>query len=299
VTTTIIESGIDIPSANTILINRADRFGLAQLHQLRGRVGRSSHRAYAYLLVNSRQGLTGDAEKRLETIESLEDLGVGFLIANHDLEIRGAGEILGEGQSGHIDSVGFETYVELLNEAIEDLKAGRGVDVATELEEEDHGVQVNLHLPTLIPEDYLPDVHERLVLYKRIASAADRESLQGLHEEMVDRFGRLPESTAHLMEVAQLKLRARSLGIERLEAGPVGGRVVFGHKPPIGPERLVELLQTDPQKYGLHGDRELRVKADWAQADDRIAGVRQLLDLLEHGPQATPAELAEDLDGAD
>ncbi|HKJ70627.1 MAG TPA: transcription-repair coupling factor [Gammaproteobacteria bacterium] len=299
VTTTIIESGIDIPSANTILINRADRFGLAQLHQLRGRVGRSSHRAYAYLLVNSRQGLTGDAEKRLETIESLEDLGVGFLIANHDLEIRGAGEILGEGQSGHIDSVGFETYVELLNEAIEDLKAGRGVEVESELEEEDHGTQVNLHLPTLIPEDYLPDVHERLVLYKRIASADSLAALQALHEEMVDRFGRLPESTAHLLEVAQLKLRARPLGIDRVEAGPVGGRVVFSPKPGVDPGRLVELLQTDPQKYALHGDRELRVKADWARTEDRIAGVRQLLDLLEHGPRGSQPELAEDVGQAD
>ncbi|SCY13843.1 transcription-repair coupling factor [Thiohalorhabdus denitrificans] len=290
VTTTIIESGIDIPSANTIIINRADRFGLAQLHQLRGRVGRSSHRAYAYLLVNSRQGLTADAEKRLETIESLEDLGVGFLIANHDLEIRGAGEILGEEQSGHIDAVGFETYVELLNEAIEDLKAGRGVDVDTELEEEDHGIQVNLHLPTLIPEDYLPDVHERLVLYKRIASAPDRETLQALREEVVDRFGRLPDSTSHLLEVAQLKLQARSLGIERLEAGPVGGRVVFSHRPRVGPERLVSLLQEDPQRYALHGDRELRVKADWSESSARIEGVRQLLALLasDHAAPETP-----------
>ena len=295
VTTTIIESGIDIPSANTIVINRADRFGLAQLHQLRGRVGRSSHRAYAYMLVNSRQALTNDAEKRLETIESLEDLGVGFLIANHDLEIRGAGEILGEGQSGHIDSVGFETYVELLNEAIDDLKAGRGVDVETELEEEESGTQVNLHLPTLIPEDYLPDVHERLVLYKRIASAGSREDIQALNEEMVDRFGRLPESTANLLEVARLKLRARALGIERLEAGPVGGRVVFSHKPHIDPERLVELLQTDPQTYGLNGNRELRIKADWSRPADRVAGIGQVLDLLKSGPQAATAELAEDV----
>ena len=239
-------------------------------------------------MVNSRQCLTADSEKRLETIESLEDLGVGFLIANHDLEIRGAGEILGEEQSGHIDAVGFETYVELLNEAIEDLKAGRGVEVETELEEEEHGTQVNLHLPTLIPEDYLPDVHERLVLYKRIASAADREALQGLREEMVDRFGRLPDSTHHLLEVAHLKLRARALGIERLEAGPVGGRVVFTHKPHVGPERLVALLQEDPQRYTLHGDRELRVKADWSDPAGRIEGVRHLLSLLTS--DAPPAE---------
>jgi len=294
VTTTIIESGIDIPSANTILINRADRFGLAQLHQLRGRVGRSSHRAYAYLVVNSRQGLTNDAQKRLETIESLEDLGVGFLIANHDLEIRGAGEILGEEQSGHIDAVGFETYVELLNEAIEDLKEGRGLDTETELEEEDHGVQVNLHLSTIIPEDYLPDIHERLVLYKRIASAGSREDIQHLREEMVDRFGKMPDSTHHLLEIAQLKLRARALGVDRLEAGPVGGRVVFSHRPRVGPEQLVQLLQTDPQTYGLHGDRELRIKADWADPEARIRGVRALLDQLEQGAEATPTTEAAD-----
>ncbi|MFB6261589.1 MAG: TRCF domain-containing protein, partial [Thiohalorhabdaceae bacterium] len=203
--------------------------------------------------------------------------------------------VLGEGQSGHIDSVGFETYVELLNEAIDDLKAGRGVDVETELEEEESGTQVNLHLPTLIPEDYLPDVHERLVLYKRIASAGSREDIQALNEEMVDRFGRLPESTANLLEVARLKLRARALGIERLEAGPVGGRVVFSHKPHIDPERLVELLQTDPQTYGLNGNRELRIKTDWSRPADRVAGIGQVLDLLESGPQAATAELAEDV----
>ncbi len=294
VCTTIIETGIDVPSANTIVINRADRFGLAQLHQLRGRVGRSSHRAYAYLVVPNRQALTNDAQRRLETIESLEDLGVGFLIANHDLEIRGAGNILGAEQSGHIAAVGFETYLKLLNEAIADLKTGRGVEVETEMEEEDRGTRVNLHLSTLIPADYLPDVRERLVLYKRIASAATREELQSLREEMVDRFGRLPDSTHHLLEVAQLKLRARALGVERLEAGPVGGRVVFTHRPRVRAEHLVAILQTDPQRYGLHGDRELRVKAEWEDAEARIAGVRTLLGTLEEGsPARDEAILAE------
>jgi len=190
--------------------------------------------------------------------------------------------------------VGFETYVELLNEAIEDLKEGRGLDTETELEEEDHGVQVNLHLSTIIPEDYLPDIHERLVLYKRIASAGSREDIQHLREEMVDRFGKMPDSTHHLLEIAQLKLRARALGVDRLEAGPVGGRVVFSHRPRVGPEQLVQLLQTDPQTYGLHGDRELRIKADWADPEARIRGVRALLDQLEQGAEATPTTEAAD-----
>jgi transcription-repair coupling factor (superfamily II helicase) len=288
VTSTIIESGIDIPSANTIIINRADRFGLAQLHQLRGRVGRSSHRAYAYMVTPPRNALTSDARKRLETIESLEDLGVGFLIANHDMEIRGAGEILGEEQSGHIDAVGFETYMELLNEAIESLRRGEEVDVDAE-PEEDSGTQVNLNLSTLIPEDYLPDVHERLVLYKRIASAASDEDLNALHEEMVDRFGRLPETTQHLLQAARFKLRARALGIQRLEAGPAGGRVVFTQHPRVRPERLVELIQQEPGTYQLHGDRELRVKADWSDAQARTHGVAALLDTLDTEPEARAA----------
>ncbi len=300
VTTTIIESGIDIPSANTIVINRADHFGLAQLHQLRGRVGRSSHRAYAYLMVNSRQGLTADAEKRLETIEELEDLGVGFLIANHDLEIRGAGEILGEEQSGHIDAVGFETYMELLNEAIQDLRSGREeIPEEEEAEPEDQGLPVNLHLATLIPEDYLPDIHERLVLYKRIASAGNREDLQALREEMVDRFGPLPEPPENLLAATRLKIRARSLGIRRGDAGPLGGRVVFGSRPRVSAEQLVGLLQEDPQRYGLNGDRELRIQADWSETEARTTGLHGLLDRLESGVSAAGAELAEDLDRAD
>ncbi len=297
VTTTIIESGIDIPSANTIIINQADRFGLAQLHQLRGRVGRSSHRAYAYILVNDRKTLTPDAQKRLETIESLEDLGVGFLLANHDLEIRGAGNILGEEQSGNIQAVGFETYMELLNEAIESIKSGRDIELDTTAEETNQGVQVNLHLTTIIPEDYLPDVHERLVLYKRIASAPDRESLEDLREEMVDRFGSLPQPTLHLLQGAQFKLRARHLGIERIDAGPRGGRILFSKHPQVDPERLVALLQTDPNQYSMHGENELRVTVDWQDPQARIEGVRHLLELLEGDTKApdtmTPVELGQ------
>jgi transcription-repair coupling factor (superfamily II helicase) len=245
------------------------------------------------MVVPNRRALTNDAQKRLETIESLEDLGVGFLIANHDLEIRGAGEILGEEQSGHIDAVGFETYVELLNEAIADLKEGRGVDVETDFEDEEQGPQVNLHMATMIPEDYLPDVHERLVLYKRIASAADLEALRGLREEIVDRFGRLPEATQHLLDAARLKVRARALGIQRLEAGPVGGRVVFSRRPAVPPERLVGLIQQEPDRFGLHGDRELRVQADWSDAAERIRGVETVLDRLEESEAAgTEAETA-------
>ncbi|HYY16162.1 MAG TPA: DEAD/DEAH box helicase, partial [Gammaproteobacteria bacterium] len=211
VCTTIIESGIDVPTANTIVINRADKFGLAQLYQLRGRVGRSHHRAYAYLLVPARKAMSADAIKRLEAIEALEELGVGFTLATHDLEIRGAGEILGEEQSGHIQELGFGLYVELLERTIAALKEGKTPDLEQPLEP--HGTEIDLHIPALFPEDYLPDVHTRLILYKRIASARDGEALNALKEEVIDRFGLLPEPAKNLFKLTALKIRATPLGI--------------------------------------------------------------------------------------
>ncbi|WP_255374853.1 TRCF domain-containing protein, partial [Oleiphilus sp. HI0079] len=208
VCSTIIETGIDIPNANTIIIDRADKFGLAQLHQLRGRVGRSHHQAYAYLLTPAEKRLTRDAEKRLEAISAAQDLGAGFMLATHDLEIRGAGELLGEEQSGQIQSVGFSLYMELLEQAVRSLQDGSELD----LEESMHGTEVNLRIPALIPEDYLPDVHARLVLYKRIASCRSYSELKDLQVEMIDRFGLLAEPTKNLLRQAELKLDAEKLG---------------------------------------------------------------------------------------
>ncbi|MFP4280113.1 MAG: transcription-repair coupling factor, partial [Halochromatium sp.] len=228
VCTTIVESGIDVPSANTIVIHRADKLGLAQLHQLRGRVGRSHHRAYAYLITPPPKSMTADAKKRLEAIESLEDLGAGFTLATHDLEIRGAGELLGEEQSGQIHEIGFTLYMDLLERAVEALKSGKTPELDRPL---DHGAEIDLGLPALLPDDYLPDVHTRLVTYKRIASAADRAELKDLQVEMIDRFGLLPEPTKALFAITELKLKVQPYGIKKIEAGPKGGRIVFGEQP--------------------------------------------------------------------
>ncbi|KZY63541.1 transcription-repair coupling factor, partial [Oleiphilus sp. HI0065] len=224
VCSTIIETGIDIPNANTIIIDRADKFGLAQLHQLRGRVGRSHHQAYAYLLTPAEKRLTRDAEKRLEAISAAQDLGAGFMLATHDLEIRGAGELLGEEQSGQIQSVGFSLYMELLEQAVRSLQDGSELD----LEESMHGTEVNLRIPALIPEDYLPDVHARLVLYKRIASCRSYSELKDLQVEMIDRFGLLAEPTKNLLRQAELKLDAEKLGILKVDAGATSGSFEFG-----------------------------------------------------------------------
>ncbi|OPZ11229.1 MAG: Transcription-repair-coupling factor [Alphaproteobacteria bacterium ADurb.BinA280] len=275
--TTIIESGIDIPSANTIIIHRADRFGLSQLHQLRGRVGRSHHRAYAYLIIPDRKALTPDAEKRLEAIASLEELGAGFALATHDLEIRGAGELLGEGQSGQIAEVGFSLYTELLERAVRSIKQGKIPDFDSKTR---HGADVQLHIPALIPDDYLPDVHTRLTLYKRIATAADNDALHELQVEMVDRFGVLPDPCKHLFLSAELKHAADALGILKLELGERGGRVHFNSKPNIDPLNIIKLIQQQPRVYGMDGPDKLRLKLDLPDAASRIRTARLLLGYL-------------------
>ncbi len=277
VCTTIIESGIDVPTANTILINRADHFGLAQLHQLRGRVGRSHHRAYAYLLVPARSVMTPDAVKRLEALESLEELGAGFTLATHDLEIRGAGELLGEEQSGQIQEIGFGLYTELLERAVHALKSGRLPELADELE---HGPELELHVPTLLPADYIPDVHLRLVLYKRVASARDEEALEEIQVELIDRFGLLPNPTKNLFRVTALKLRCASLGIRRLEAGPNGGRISFTEHPDVDPAAIIRLVQNAPQIYRLDGQTGLRFRDALAESEQRFVFVERLLDRL-------------------
>jgi len=274
---TIIETGIDVPSANTMIIERADKFGLAQLHQLRGRVGRSHHRAYAYLIVPPHGAITGDALKRLEAIASIEELGAGFALASHDLEIRGAGELLGEAQSGQIDEVGFSLYTELLNRAVASLKAGRAPDLDAPAA---RGPEINLHVPALLPEDYVGDVHLRLVLYKRIAAAAAPDEMEDLKAEIYDRFGPLPPATEVLFQATVLKLGAAPLGIRKIEAGPKGARVEFVERPPIDPGAIIRLLQSAPRRYRLDGPNRLRVLDDMPDAGARVAALRTLIDAL-------------------
>jgi transcription-repair coupling factor (superfamily II helicase) len=277
VCTTIIETGIDIPTANTIIIDRADRFGLAQLHQLRGRVGRSHHRAYAYLVVPDRKAITADAQKRLEALASLEELGAGFTLATHDLEIRGAGELLGDEQSGQIQSIGFGLYTELLDRAVRALRSGKVPDF--ELGSE-HETEVLLHTPALIPSDYLGDVHTRLTLYKRIASAQDEDALRDLQVEMIDRFGLLPEATRQLFAQASLRLLATPLGIRKLDFGALGGRITFREQPAVDPRLVIKLIQDLPRMYKLDGKDKLRITLDLPEPADRVRSAREVLRLL-------------------
>ena len=277
VCTTIIESGIDVPTANTIIINRADHLGLAQLHQLRGRVGRSHHRAYAYLLAPPRRSQTPDAAKRLEAIASLEDLGIGFALASHDLEIRGAGELLGEGQSGQIHEVGFTLYNDLLDRAVQSLKAGQEPALTQPLEQ---ATEVDLHIPALLPADYLPDVHTRLVMYKRIASAKGADGLRELQVEMIDRFGLLPEPAKNLMAIAQLRQRAQAMGIERIEAGPSSGLVQFSDAPQVDAGALVRMVQEQPAVYRLEGQERLRFRLETETPEARIEAIEQMLQAM-------------------
>ena len=270
---TIIESGIDVPSANTIIIERADKFGLAQLHQLRGRVGRSHHRAYAYLLSPPRKTVTADARKRLDAIAALDDLGAGFALASHDLEIRGAGELLGENQSGEIDEIGFTMYTELLSRAVKSLKQGK----EPEFDTSHTTTEINLHAPALFPDAYIPDVHTRLVLYKRIASANGITALQALKEETIDRFGLLPEPTELLFAVTRLKLDAGKLGIRKIDAGPRGARIDFDEKPQIDPAALIQLMQSSPREYRLDGPTTLRISAELKKPVDRLNRLNQIL----------------------
>lgn len=274
VCTTIIETGIDIPTANTLIMDRADKFGLAQLYQIRGRIGRSHHRAYAYLLVPNRKALSEDARKRLEAIESIESLGTGFTLATHDLEIRGAGELLGDEQSGQIMEIGYSLYTELLERAVQSLREGKEPDLEQPLH---HATEINLHVPALIPEDYLPDVHERLILYKRIASAESEAELRELQVEMIDRFGLLPEPLQTLFRITALKLLATPLGIEKIDLGASGGRLVFGEEPDIDPMRIIQLIQGQPDTYRLDGNDKLRIVKTLPDAEDRFAILEELL----------------------
>ncbi len=274
---TIIESGIDIPNANTIIINRADRFGLAQLHQLRGRVGRSHHRAYAYLVIPDARSISADARKRLDAIAAMDELGAGFTLATHDLEIRGAGELLGEDQSGQMAEVGFSLYTELLERAVRSIKRGQLPDVDGTTA---RGADVELNVAALIPDDYLPDVHTRLTLYKRISAARDAAALRELQVEMIDRFGLLPDPARYLFATAELKLLATDLGIRKLDLGPNGGRVQFAEKPNIDPMAIIRMIQSQPALYQMDGPDKLRVKVPMPEAADRFNTARGLLATL-------------------
>ena len=286
VCTTIIESGIDIPTANTIIINRADRLGLAQLHQIRGRVGRSHHQAYAYLIAPPARVLTADAAKRLEAIEALEELGSGFTLATHDLEIRGAGELLGEDQSGQIHAIGFALYNELLGRAIVSLREGREPDLEAPLTS---GPEVEIGLPALIPEDYMPDVHMRLVQYKRIASAASETELRELQVRFINRFGLLPAPTRTLFEMARLKLMAQFLGIEKIRAGDAGGLLQFAEDSTIDPMRLVRLVGDGSGAYRMDGPFTLRFTWSPVSDADRTNAVGALLARLGAPDEASVA----------
>lgn len=277
VCTTIIESGIDVPTANTIIINRADKLGLAQLYQLRGRVGRSRHRAYAHLVVPPRKAMNADAKKRIDAIEAIEDLGAGFTLANHDLEIRGAGELLGDEQSGQMQEIGFSLYMELLERAVATLKKGDTLELDRPLE---HGPEIDLQCPALIPDSYLPDVHTRLILYKRIANARDPQELRDLQVEMIDRFGLLPEAVNNLFQVTQLKLIAIPIGIRKIEVGARGGRVLFGPEPKLDLAKLLQLIQQQSKIYQLDGQDKLRFYQKMDSVEERTHTVKSLLEEL-------------------
>ncbi|MDI8759125.1 transcription-repair coupling factor, partial [Salmonella enterica subsp. enterica serovar Lubbock] len=278
VCTTIIETGIDIPTANTIIIERADHFGLAQLHQLRGRVGRSHHQAYAWLLTPHPKAMTTDAQKRLEAIASLEDLGAGFALATHDLEIRGAGELLGEEQSGSMETIGFSLYMELLENAVDALKAGREPSLEDLTSQQ---TEVELRMPSLLPDDFIPDVNTRLSFYKRIASAKNENELEEIKVELIDRFGLLPDPARNLLDIARLRQQAQKLGIRKLEGNEKGGTIEFADKNHVDPAWLIGLLQKQPQHFRLDGPTRLKFIQDLSERKTRIDWVRQFMQQLE------------------
>ena len=270
---TIIETGIDVPTANTILIHRADKFGLAQLHQLRGRVGRSHHQAYAYLLTPPAEALNANAKKRLEAIQMMEDLGAGFYLAMHDLEIRGAGEVLGDSQSGGIQDIGFTMYSDMLNAAVKSLKAGREPDLLKPL---NVATEINLHTPALLPEAYCGDVHERLVIYKRLANCSDESALDQLQEELVDRFGLLPLPTQTLVDCHRLRILGKPLDLLKIDASAQAIMVQFGADTPIHPHRVIQLVQQKRQ-YKLAGQDKLRIEKAFENVRDRVTEIKNIL----------------------
>ncbi|MDB5856389.1 MAG: transcription-repair-coupling factor, partial [Ramlibacter sp.] len=282
---TIIETGIDVPSANTIVIARADKFGLAQLHQLRGRVGRSHHQAYAYLMVPDIEGLTKQAAQRLEAIQQMEELGSGFYLAMHDLEIRGAGEVLGENQSGNMLEVGFQLYNEMLSEAVRSLKSGKEPDLLAPLSV---ATEINLHAPALLPDDYCGDVHLRLSFYKKLATAKNVDQIDRLLEEIVDRFGKLPPQAQTLIDVHRLRVLARPYGVVKVDAAPTMIHITFKPNPPIEPLAIIQLVQKN-KHIKLAGNDKLRIEKSLIEVRDRAQMVRDVLKSLGQPKVAEPA----------
>jgi transcription-repair coupling factor (superfamily II helicase) len=268
--TTIIETGIDVPTANTIIMNRADRFGLAQLHQLRGRVGRSHHQAYAYLLVDNMEGLTAQAKKRLEAIQAMEQLGSGFFLAMHDLEIRGAGEVLGESQSGEMQEIGFSLYNDMLAAAIASLKQGKEPDMTHPL-----GVttEINLHSAALLPNDYCGDIHQRLVIYKRLANCNTQEDLDDMQQELIDRFGLLPEPTQTLLDSHRLRIMAKPLGISKVDASSDSIVIQFIPEPPIDPMKIITLIQSK-RHIKMSGQDKLKIDLKYGDLQQRVLAIK-------------------------
>ncbi|MCX7291315.1 transcription-repair coupling factor [Janthinobacterium sp.] len=274
--TTIIETGIDVPTANTIIMHRADKFGLAQLHQLRGRVGRSHHQAYAYLLVHDVQGLTKLAQRRLDAIQQMEELGSGFYLAMHDLEIRGAGEVLGESQSGEMTEIGFQLYSDMLNEAVRSLKAGKEPDLAAPLAST---TEINLHVPALLPADFCGDVHERLSIYKRLANCATQDKIDDIQEELIDRFGKLPDAVKALVETHRLRIAAKTVGIVKIDVHGEAATLQFMAKPPIDPMRIIGLIQKN-RHIKLHGQDKLKITAAMPDLAARVTQIKTTIKQL-------------------
>ncbi len=290
--TTIIETGIDVPTANTIIMHRADKFGLAQLHQLRGRVGRSHHQAYAYLLVPDPEALSKQAQLRLNAIQAMEELGSGFYLAMHDLEIRGAGEVLGDKQSGEIHEIGFQLYTEMLNRAVKSLRSGKEPDLLSPLQAT---TDVNLSVPALLPEDYCPDVHERLSLYKRFAGTHDFSELMGLREELVDRFGDLPDQAKSFYETHRLRLEMTGFGIKKIDATPTSIQIQFIPNPPIDPMKIIQLIQSS--KYiQLNGQDKLKVlpqkDREFEKLEQRLDAIRNILRRLNESAVLSSAKVS-------
>jgi transcription-repair coupling factor (superfamily II helicase) len=289
--TTIIETGIDVPTANTIIMHRADKFGLAQLHQLRGRVGRSHHQAYAYLLVPDPEALSKQAQLRLNAIQAMEELGSGFYLAMHDLEIRGAGEVLGDKQSGEIHEIGFQLYTEMLNRAVKSLRSGKEPDLLSPLQAT---TDVNLGVPALLPEDYCPDVHERLSLYKRFAGCNDFSELMGLREELVDRFGDLPDQAKSFYETHRLRLEMVGFGIKKIDATPASIQIQFIPNPPIDPLKIIQLIQSS-KHIQLNGQDKLKVlpqkDREFDKLEQRLDAIRQVLRRLNESAVLSSAKV--------
>ncbi|WP_284281220.1 transcription-repair coupling factor [Limnobacter litoralis] len=278
--TTIIETGIDVPTANTIVIHRADKFGLAQLHQLRGRVGRSHHQAYAYLMVNNEEGLTKNAGRRLEAITMMEDLGSGFYLAMHDLEIRGAGEVLGANQSGNVHEVGFQMYTDMLNHAVRSLKSGKEPDLTAPL---NATVEINLHTPALLPESYCTDVHERLTLYKRLASTETMDDISDMQEALIDRFGKLPEETKALLETHRIRILAKPLGVQKIDSSTEATVVQFEPNANVDAAKIIQLIQKE-RDYKLAGPDKLRINKRIENLSDRVTMMKNLIKQLAGQP---------------